>query len=59
MVLKEGGSLKVKVTSPPEKGKANEEVVELLAERFHVKKSDITILSGLKSRKKVAEVRVA
>jgi hypothetical protein len=53
------GSLRVRVTSPPEKGKANEEVLELLAGFFRVKKSDVAIVAGLKSRKKVVEVRVA
>lgn len=40
------------VTAAPEKGKANEAVVELLAERFDVPKSAIALVSGETSRVK-------
>lgn len=38
---------KVKVTAPPEKGKANEAVREVLAKHFGVKKYNVEITSGL------------
>jgi hypothetical protein len=41
-----GDSLKVAVNAPPEKGKANEAVVELLAQFFGVAVSSVTIQSG-------------
>ncbi|MHC4115267.1 MAG: DUF167 domain-containing protein [Planctomycetota bacterium] len=41
-----GGRLKVKVSTPAEKGKANQSLVELLAGRLSVKKKDISIISG-------------
>jgi len=46
----------VAVSAPPEKGKANERLIELLAEHFRVAKSRIKIVSGHTSRSKVVEV---
>ena len=40
------GSLQVRVSARPEKGKANKRVVELLATEFGVPKSGVTILRG-------------
>lgn len=50
------GSLTVHLKSPPVDGKANEELIKLLAEKFHVSKSQITIKSGLSSRTKLVEI---
>lgn len=50
------GSLTVHLKSPPVDGKANEELIALLAERFNVSKSKITIKSGLSSKTKLIEV---
>ncbi|MBC7129166.1 MAG: DUF167 domain-containing protein [Thermoplasmatales archaeon] len=55
-VIKEGEILKVKVSSPPSKGKANKEVIELLANFFEVKKNCIRIIKGEKSREKIIEI---
>lgn len=52
----EGEILKVKVRSPPEGGRANEEVIELLSKHFGVKKSAVKILKGLKSRDKLVVI---
>ena len=49
-------SLKIYVTSVPEDGKANEAVVKLLSKELKVPKSAITIIQGLKSRKKVVRI---
>jgi len=51
-----GDSLKVKVKSPPEKGRANEAVVALLAERLGTDASSIAVVSGHSSPAKVLEV---
>jgi uncharacterized protein (TIGR00251 family) len=56
-VVEEEDHLKVYVRAPPVKGKANEAVIEVLAEFFGVKKSDIRIISGERSREKVVEIR--
>lgn len=52
----EDGSLKVKLTSPPVDGKANEALITVLAEYFKVKKSTISILVGHESRNKIIEI---
>ena len=43
------GMLKVKLAAAPEKGKANESLVEFLAETLGVKKNTVSITSGLTS----------
>ncbi|MBD2604692.1 DUF167 domain-containing protein [Scytonema hofmannii FACHB-248] len=50
------GSLTVHLKSPPVDGKANEELIKLLSERFDVPKSYIRIKSGLSSRQKLVEI---
>jgi len=49
-------SLKVKVKASPEKGRANEAVVVLLAERLGIDASSIAVVSGHSSPAKVVEV---
>jgi len=51
-----GDSLKVKVKAPPEKGRANEAVVALLAERLGIDTSSITVASGHTSPAKVVAI---
>jgi hypothetical protein len=48
--------LKVKVLSPPEKNRANNELVSLLAEYYKLKKSAIKITKGVHSRNKLVSV---
>jgi len=55
-VSQEGHSFIVRVREPPREGKANQAVIKLLAEYFRVPKSQVRILSGLRSRNKVIEV---
>jgi len=43
------GMLKVKVSAPPEKGKANECLLKFLAKKLGVKKSAVSIISGTSS----------
>ena len=49
-------SYRIKVSSPPEKGKANERVIELFSKEFGVKKNSIRIISGAANSKKVLEI---
>jgi uncharacterized protein (TIGR00251 family) len=51
-------SYKIKVAVPPEKGKANKRVIEILAEELGVRKQDILIVSGLTSSNKIAELDI-
>jgi uncharacterized protein (TIGR00251 family) len=46
------GVLQVKVVAPPEKGKANKELIDFLAERLGVKKSAVLIIKGQTNRYK-------
>jgi len=45
--------LNIKVTAPPDKGKANEAVIKLIAEKLDIKKSDVFILRGETNQNKV------
>ncbi len=47
-----GDALKVRLTAPPEKGRANRALRELLADRLGVATSSVEILSGHTSRQK-------
>jgi len=46
----------VRVTAPAVDGKANKAVIEVLSEFYKVKKRDIKILRGEKSREKLVEI---
>jgi uncharacterized protein len=46
------GALRVAVTAPPEKGKANEAIRSLLAEALGCKPKQVTLLFGATSRQK-------
>lgn len=50
------GTLTAYLKSPPAEGKANEELIARLAERFGLPKSRLRIKSGLSSRTKLVEV---
>lgn len=58
-ILVKDGRVIIKVTAPPERGKANEAVIALLADKLGVKKSDITILRGETNQNKVIEIKNA
>jgi len=51
-----GDALKIKVMAPPEKGRANEAVVELLAEKLGINAADIEVTSGHSSPSKVVAI---
>ncbi len=53
----EDASLIVHLKSPPIDGKANEELIKVLADKYDVPKSYITIKSGLTSRQKLVEIQ--
>lgn len=41
-----GDLLKIKVAAPPEKGKANKNLIEFLSKQLGIKRNQISILSG-------------
>jgi uncharacterized protein len=52
----EAGVYKVSVNAPPQDGRANEAVIQILSEHFGIPKSSITILRGHSGRKKLVEI---
>ncbi|MFZ2192908.1 MAG: DUF167 domain-containing protein [Candidatus Moraniibacteriota bacterium] len=50
------GEYKVKLTAPPVDGKANEALVKLLAEYFGVAKSEISIVGGKSTQRKMVDI---
>lgn len=50
------GTLTMYVTAPPEKGKANREIVKWLSKRLGVSSSQVRIVAGAHSNKKVIEI---
>ena len=56
VVGRHGDAWKVRVTAPPEKGRANADVVDLIAQSVGVLRPDVRLISGASSRDKVVEV---
>jgi len=54
-----GGALKLSVKAPPEKGRANRDVLALVAEAFGLATSDVEILSGEASPDKVVRLALS
>ncbi len=52
------GSLTAYLKSSPINGKANEELIQLLANSFGIPKSKVVIKSGLSSRIKLVEIQI-
>lgn len=50
------GEYAIKIFSLPEGGKANIEVIDVVAEYFKVAKRSVKIVSGLKSKRKTLEI---
>jgi uncharacterized protein (TIGR00251 family) len=51
-----GETLKLSVSAPPEKGKANRAVVDLLSKGLRVARSSVRVVSGETSREKWVEI---
>ena len=55
-IAQEGDILTVRVRELPRDGKANQAVIKLLAQHFGIPRSQIKILSGLRSKNKIIEL---
>jgi uncharacterized protein (TIGR00251 family) len=55
-VQQENSDFKVYLKSRPEKGQANEELINLLASHFNVPKTSVKIIKGAYSRNKLIEI---
>jgi uncharacterized protein (TIGR00251 family) len=56
VIRKPDGELHVSVNAPASEGKANRRAIELLADHFHTARSNIHILQGHKSKRKLVEI---
>ncbi len=56
MPTPDGEALKIAVTAPPEKGKANAAVIAVLAKTFGVAKSSVAVTAGESDRRKVVRI---
>lgn len=54
-----GDSLKLSLTAPPIEGKANQAVMDFLADFFDIPRSSVTIASGKTNRLKIVNIRGA
>ncbi|SEM37867.1 hypothetical protein SAMN04489760_11272 [Syntrophus gentianae] len=50
------GIIRLKLTAPPVEGRANEECLEFFSELLGIKKGQMSILHGQKSRKKIIQI---
>ena len=55
-VKADGTRILVGITSKPERGKANAELIRKLAKHFSVPSSRVRILAGQKSKSKIVEI---
>jgi uncharacterized protein YggU (UPF0235/DUF167 family) len=56
VVGRQGDGWKVRVTAPPEDGRANEAVLDLLAQRLDLPRRSLSIVSGHTAREKVVQL---
>jgi len=57
LVGRHGSAWKVRVSAAPERGRANDAVVRLLASRLDVPRASLSVVSGHAGRDKVVELR--
>lgn len=50
------GSYKIKLTAPPIDGEANEELIKLLSREWDIPRSNITLVKGMRGKRKVVEI---
>ena len=56
VVGRHGDAWKLRVAAPPERGRANASVVNLLATSLEIRRPDVRIVGGAVSRDKVVEI---
>lgn len=56
-IEKKDNRFKIYLKSKPEKGKANKELITLLADYFNTSKSSITIIKGEHTKNKIVKIQ--
>lgn len=56
LIVQPGDPLIITLTEPPEKGKANKQLIKALSDHYRVPASSVRLVSGAASRKKVIEL---
>jgi len=56
IIKKRKDSFDIKVKAKPKQGKANEEMIETLADHFNVPEDRVRIIRGFKWRNKIVEI---
>lgn len=52
-----GDGVRVQVAAPPERGRANEELIRVLSEALGLRRDDVAIVAGAASPRKTVHVR--
>jgi len=58
IILNKDESLDIYIREKPIEGKANKKIIEVLSEYFKVRKNQILLISGEKSKNKIFEVKL-
>lgn len=53
----DGDFVKIRLIAPPIEGRANEALIEFLSETFNIRRSNVEIVRGAKSPRKVIRLR--
>ena len=51
-----GNAWRIRIAAPPDKGKANKELLEFLSERLDIKKDKLSIVRGYTSHSKLISI---
>jgi len=54
--IMQDGAIKINVSAPPVKGKANEELVKFLTKEFNIENNKVKIIGGTKERLKLVKI---
>jgi uncharacterized protein (TIGR00251 family) len=57
LVGRHGDGWRARIAAPPERGRANRALVELLAEALDIPRDRVTIVAGRTGRRKLVEVK--
>lgn len=56
-IIERNGVLEIKINVRPEKGKANKQIINLVAKHFQLPKNSISIVKGIRSRHKIIKCK--